>query len=82
MITLRVYVDGKLKEERENLSTAISEIDVLLVELAQKYAHTLHMIEVEFLDAPPEDRFMRFGTDPRRMVQPIALDLTEGASDA
>jgi hypothetical protein len=36
-----------------------------------------HLIEIEFLDEPNvEQRFMRLGTDPRRMVKPYEVDLT------
>ncbi len=52
--------------------------------LAEKHALALldlpggdkHMIEVEFLDEPdPKQRFFRFGTDPKRMHWPQAVDL-------
>lgn len=36
-----------------------------------------HMLEFEFLDAPTEARFLRFGTDPTRMREPISLSLDE-----
>jgi hypothetical protein len=36
-----------------------------------------HMVEFEFLDEPNVlERFARFGTDGRRMDNPIAVDLT------
>lgn len=36
------------------------------------------MVEIEFLDEPNEkERFFRFGTDPRAMVNPLAMDWDE-----
>ena len=34
-----------------------------------------HMFEVEFLDAPANARFIRLGSDPSGMVNPIPVDL-------
>jgi hypothetical protein len=57
-------------------------------QLAARHAATLmvgnkpHTIEFEFLDEPDvTKRFVRFGTDPRRMVAPVAVDLA-GVTDA
>jgi hypothetical protein len=38
-------------------------------------AHPLHTVEMEFLDEPPDRRFVRFGTDPSMMIRPQKLDL-------
>lgn len=34
-----------------------------------------HMIEIELLDLPMEERFIRFGTDPALMTLPLELKL-------
>jgi hypothetical protein len=35
-----------------------------------------HMIEVEYLDEPdPLKRFFRLGSDPRGMIDPVAVEL-------
>lgn len=39
--------------------------------------HPTHMLEFEFLDElDPKQRYFRFGTDTRRMRNPIGFDLT------
>lgn len=45
-------------------------------------AGELDMLELEFPDCPPEDRFFRIGTNPAWMVSPISLELSKGTSDA
>lgn len=79
-IAIRGFARGKRVFE-DRLEVSDSEMENLVPSLAEKHAtamanHSLHMIEVEFLDElDPKSRFFRFGTDPRGMVQPIAIDL-------
>ena len=52
----------------------------MVEQLAQEHVlrliDDLHMVEIEFLDEPdPNERFIRFGTDPRGMVVPIKIAL-------
>ncbi len=78
-IAIRGFAHGARQfEDFVDLDTEDS-IEDLLPELAEKHAaamacHQLHMIEIEFLDETnPNDRFFRFGTDPRHMVAPILI---------
>jgi hypothetical protein len=72
---------GKVKRFEDRIDVPVHELDQIIPELATKHAealaaHELHMIEIEFLDEPnPEERFFRFGTDPRGMVAPIRVRL-------
>jgi hypothetical protein len=79
-IAVRGYVHGRITIE-EFADIGDDEIEVLLRDLAEKHAkrlaeHSLHMIEIEFLDEPNQnERFFRFGTDPSAMVAPLRVDL-------
>lgn len=80
-VIVRGFGDGKLRFE-DHLELSDDQIDGnFLPSLAEKHAaalaaHDLHMIEIEFPDEPdPLTRYFRFGTDPRGMVIPIAIDL-------
>jgi hypothetical protein len=79
-LAIRGFVKGKvLFEDRVELDDP--GLENLLPRLAEKHGlamkdHTLHMIEIEFLDEPdPLARFFRFGTDPEGMVAPMRIDL-------
>jgi hypothetical protein len=70
--------DQPLFEDR--LTVKPRDIDKLLPQYAARHgrllAETGGMVEIEFLDEPnPEERYFRFGTDPSKMVAPVAVDL-------
>jgi hypothetical protein len=72
----------KIFEETIEEPTDQAKQDRFWQEIGERYALLLgqapHMIEIEFLDEPnPLERFFRFGTDPRGMVEPIALILDD-----
>jgi hypothetical protein len=79
-LAIRGFAGGVLQFE-DRVEVESEEMDAVLPALAEKHAaaleeHSLHMIEIEFLDEPnPDDRFFRLGTDPSGMVAPIAIDL-------
>ena len=70
-IIVRGYGDGKLVLE-ERLETTFEKLKPIAErQVEQLMPYELHMIEIELLDEPdPLQRFLRFGTDPRRMVEP------------
>jgi len=78
-VIIRGYRDNVLiVEDRAVIDEELTELEAL----AEIHAHLLKdgpcMIEVEFLDEPDvQQRFIRFGTDPRRMVKPLAVDLDD-----
>lgn len=46
------------------------------VQMERLIGHPENMVEIEFLDElDPKQRFFRFGSDPRRMRNPIGVDL-------
>jgi hypothetical protein len=51
-----------------------------LAELAERHAQAmaageLDMVEMEFPDCPPDDRFFRIGTNAAGMVRPVLRNL-------
>jgi hypothetical protein len=59
-------------EEGDDLERIAAEHMTLLL------PHPMHMLEFEFMDElDPNQRYFRWGTDKRRMVQPVAFDLTK-----
>lgn len=78
-IAVRGFIRGVVQFEEAMDADAVD-----LETLAEKHAKRLlalpggdrHMIEVEFLDESDQmQRFFRFGTDPSRMVRPIAISM-------
>lgn len=82
-IAIRGFAGGKLQFE-DRVDVDHEYIDNMLPDLARKHARALaskrlHHIEIEFLDElNPNERFYRFGTDPRGMLRPIRVDLVTG----
>lgn len=75
---IRGFGDGQLVLE-ERLTLPTQEMENLLPALTATHTarlrrYAVHMIEIEFLDEPnPLERYFRIGTDPRCMVNPIAI---------
>jgi len=78
-VIIRGYGDGvKVFEDRADIDDAA--LERVVGKMAEVHMRTLckyevHMLEFEFLDAPEDERFLRFGTDPRGMVMPIKVNL-------
>ena len=75
-VTIRIWRAGALQLE-ETLDLANTDDE--LTRLAERHMRVIdplepHLIEFEFLDAPANERFFRFGTDPKRMVYPIPIE--------
>ena len=80
-LVIRGWLNGEKKFE-EHLDIEEDQIEGIIGAAAADHAELLksgpHMVEFEFLDEPdPNQRFVRIGTDPRRMVLPIAIDPKE-----
>lgn len=73
-IAMRVFVDGEKRYEYPSIDH--KGFEVFMITHQAEIRNTRHMIELEFLDEPdPLQRFSRFGTDPRGMVQPISVQM-------
>ena len=78
-IMVRLYIAGQLhSEESLDLATA-EDLEGAIPKLAMRHAEMVagrpFMLEFEFLDEPPPARFVRFGTDPSRMIQPRSISI-------
>jgi hypothetical protein len=71
---LRLFVGGQVLHQEQGDDDAMGK---RILELLTQYRleERPHMFEVEFPDAPIDERFMRFGTDPSSMRQPVPIDL-------
>jgi hypothetical protein len=81
-LAIRVFIGGTLESEELVECKSTANLDQLLPLYARKHAAAvgarLFMIEFEFLDEPNvNERFLRFGTDPRLMVSPVAVRLDD-----
>lgn len=75
-VTVRIFINGEL-EFRETIDALDSELASIADRYMERIKHEpIHMVELEFLDIPdPNERFFRFGTDPRAMVKPLAINI-------
>jgi hypothetical protein len=71
-VIVRCYIDGKLRFTDKSKVKAI-DFEAMVNKHAAAAGDRPLMIEVEFLDQPEPQRFLRFGTDPRGMVMPMPL---------
>ena len=75
---VRVYLNGELHSQDRH-SAASPEALAGLIDIWAKTHEGLGnlgpvMVELEFLDEPDQAlRYFRFGTDPQRMVLPVAV---------
>lgn len=53
-----------------------TDMEAIVEKHIEKYtAGEVDMFELEFPDAPEEQRFVRFGSNPARMVMPLVIKL-------
>lgn len=72
-VIMRVWIDGAKRCEQE---TDIQGFVIWMLLHSDELADNPHLIEIEILSEPdPLKRFMRFGTDPARMVEPQPFQL-------
>jgi hypothetical protein len=76
-VIIRGFGDGAAVFE-DHVEIEEATLSILVEQLVKKHTqalanHDLHMIEFEFPDDPPEERFFRIGSDPRGMVMPIRI---------
>jgi len=73
----RIYIDGALihqwdiGEDDDHERGFIEHVGRFKERMIAKP----HMIEMEFLDEPVAERFIRFGTDPNGMIIPLPVDM-------
>jgi hypothetical protein len=76
-VRVKFFVDLQLVSD-ETLDDETEDIGKLFVERLEKFAARPHYFEVELLDEPnPAERFFRFGTDKRRMREPLEVTTDE-----
>jgi hypothetical protein len=75
-LAIRAF-SGKTKLFDERIECEEKELDTLAErQIKRLIEYPKHMLEIEFLDEPDlNQRFFRFGTDPRGMVLPISIKL-------
>ncbi len=78
-LCVRLFGENSVILEKEEVTVPIHRLDAWVEKLAAGHAvrmneaNGLMMVEIEFLDDPSEERFLRFGTDPSQLTAPIPL---------
>jgi hypothetical protein len=72
----RGYLAGRLVFQRPHEISEADAASLAAQHAAGMCAWEIDMVELEFPDCPPEDRFFRIGVNAAGMVAPIALRRT------
>lgn len=78
-LIVRVTVAGKLESESSEDIPSRSLTSFVQALMAKYRGGPKFLVEIEFMDVPEHNgRFLRFGTDASRMVQPIEVERLTG----
>lgn len=77
----RLYIRGALRHTWDIGSSDDNDAKIrrMFAGMMRRFPEMLdapHMFEIEFLNEPEAERFLRFGTDPEPMREPVAVDLS------
>ena len=74
-VQVRLYLDGKLRQEESSYVDDVPSLARRHAEEAKKRGAQKWMVEFFFPDAPKGEEYLRIGTDPGKMVLPVEVKL-------